>query len=141
MNEDNNGKDELSHPTPTPSTDDDCSDNGYYKIERLVCSLKNEQLRRFDALMRENECLRRENREILSAIEEMKTKIEEIREVVNPAPIWKFMVDYPDVFEKHVLTKLNGTDLKFFYGTNTDTRLAIKRANIELRRKFKVEEM
>jgi hypothetical protein len=132
MNEDNSGKDELSHPTPTPSTDDDCTDNGYDKIERLVCSLKNEQLRRFDALMRENECLRRENREILSAIEEMKTKIEEIREVVNPAPIWKVMVDYPDVFEKHVLTKLNGTDLKFFYGTNTDTRLAIKRANIKL---------
>ena len=36
---------------------------------------------------------------------------------------------------------LNGTDLKFFYGTNTDTRLAIKRANIELRREFRIEEM
>ena len=59
----------------------------------------------------------------------------------EPFPIWKFMVDYPDVFEKHVLTKLNGTDLKFFYGTNTDTRLAIKRANIELQRKFKIKEM
>jgi len=31
--------------------------------------------------------------------------------------------------------------LKFFYGTNTDTRLAIKRANIELQKKFKMEEM
>jgi hypothetical protein len=36
---------------------------------------------------------------------------------------------------------LNGSDLKFFYGTNTDTRLAIKRANIELRREFRIEEM
>jgi len=51
------------------------------------------------------------------------------------------MVDYPDVFEKHVLTKMNGTDIKFFYGTNTDTRLAIKRANIELQKEFKIEEM
>jgi len=51
------------------------------------------------------------------------------------------MVDYPDVFEKHVLTKMNGTDLKFFYGTNTDTRLAIKRANIELQKEFRIEEM
>jgi len=59
----------------------------------------------------------------------------------EPFPIWKFMVDYPDVFEKHVLTKMNGTDLKFFYGTNTDTRLAIKRANIELQKEFRIEEM
>jgi len=59
------------------------------------------------------------------------------------APIWKFVVDYPDIFERHVLKSgyLNGTDLKFFYGTNTDTRLAIKRANIELQKKFKIEEM
>ena len=61
----------------------------------------------------------------------------------EPVPIWKFVVDYPDIFERHVLKSgyLNGTDLKFFYGTNTDTRLAIKRANIELRKEFKIEEM
>ena len=60
----------------------------------------------------------------------------------EPVPIWKFVVDYPDIFERHVLKSgyLNGTDLKFFYGTNTDTRLAIKRANIELQKKFKIEE-
>jgi len=130
------------------TNDQPISNHNENTIEQLLRSLTNamhsmndQNRKRFDSLTKECECLRRENREILSAIEEMKTKIGDVHEVVNPAPIWKFMVDYPDVFEKHVLTKLNGTDIKFFYGTNTDTRLAIKRANIELQRKFKIEEM
>jgi len=113
------------------------------KMEELLCSLTNKNEERFDSLTKECECLRRENREILSAIEEMKMKIGDVHEVVNPAPIWKLITDHPDIFEKHVLKSgyLNGSDLKFFYGTNTDTRLAIKRAKIELQKKFKIEEM
>jgi hypothetical protein len=112
------------------------NDNNNNKIERLLLSLRKEMNERF-------EILTRENREILSAIEEMKMKIGDVHEVVNPAPIWKLITDHPDIFEKHVLKSgyLNGTDLKFFYGTNTDTRLAIKRANIELQKEFKMEEM
>jgi hypothetical protein len=113
------------------------------KILQLLHSLTNKMEERIDSLTKECECLRRENREILSVIEEMKAEIGEIRGVVNPAPIWKLITDHPDIFEKHVLKSgyLNGTDLKFFYGTNTDTRLAIKRANIELQNEFKIEEM
>jgi len=113
------------------------------KMEERFDSLTNKNEERFDSLTKECECLRRENREILSAIEEMKAEIGEIRGVVNPAPIWKLITDHPDIFERHVLKSgyLNGSDLKFFYGTNTDTRLAIKRANIELRREFRIEEM
>jgi len=132
------------------TNDQPISNHNENTIEQLLCSLTNamhsmndQNMKRFDSLTKENECLRRENREILSAIEEMKTKIGDVHEVVNPAPIWKLITDHPDIFEKHVLKSgyLNGTDLKFFYGTNTDTRLAIKRANIELQKKFKIEEM
>ena len=132
------------------TNDQPISNHNENTIEQLLCSLTNamhsmndQNMKRFDSLTKENECLRRENREILSAIEEMKMKIGDVHEVVNPAPIWKLITDHPDIFEKHVLKSgyLNGTDLKFFYGTNTDTRLAIKRANIELQKKFKIEEM
>ena len=132
------------------TNDQPISNHNENTIEQLLRSLTNamhsmndQNRKRFDSLTKECECLRRENREILSAIEEMKTKIGDVHEVVNPAPIWKLITDHPDIFEKHVLKSgyLNGSDLKFFYGTNTDTRLAIKRANIELRREFRIEEM
>ena len=48
-----------------------------------------------------------------------------------------------DIVEKHVMCKLNGTDLKFFYEVNTETRKLIKRSSRagELRKKFQIEEM
>jgi hypothetical protein len=48
-----------------------------------------------------------------------------------------------DIVEKHVMCKLNGTDLKFLYGVNTETRKLIKRSSRkgELKETFKVEEM
>ncbi|CAL6306522.1 unnamed protein product [Bathycoccus prasinos] len=48
-----------------------------------------------------------------------------------------------DVVEKHVLPRLNGTDLKFLYGVNTETRKLIKRSSREgeLKKAFKIEEM
>jgi hypothetical protein len=48
-----------------------------------------------------------------------------------------------DIVEKHVMCKLNGTDLKFFYGVNTETRELIKRSSRaeDLRYWFKVKEM
>ena len=41
------------------------------------------------------------------------------------------------------MCKLNGTDLKFLYGVNTETRKLIKRSSRkgELKEKFKVREM
>ncbi|CCO19538.1 PREDICTED: similar to predicted protein [Bathycoccus prasinos] len=48
-----------------------------------------------------------------------------------------------DIVEKHVMCKLNGTDLKFFYELNTETRELIKRSSRkgDLKKRFKVEEM
>jgi hypothetical protein len=48
-----------------------------------------------------------------------------------------------DIVEKHVMCKLNRTDLKFFYEVNTETRKLIKRSSREkeLKGRFKVEEM
>jgi hypothetical protein len=48
-----------------------------------------------------------------------------------------------DIVEKHVMCKLNGTDLKFLYGVNTETRKLIKRSSRagDLKKKFKIEKM
>merc|ERR1712070_1293511 len=48
-----------------------------------------------------------------------------------------------DIVEKHVLPRLNRTDVKFLYGVNTETRKLIKRSSRagNLKEKFKVEEM
>jgi len=48
-----------------------------------------------------------------------------------------------DIVEKHVMCKLNGTDLKFLYGVNTETRKLIKRSSRagDLKEKLKVEEL
>jgi hypothetical protein len=48
-----------------------------------------------------------------------------------------------DIVEKHVMCKLNGTDLKFLYDVNSETRELIKRSTRakDLKKKFKIEEM
>ena len=48
-----------------------------------------------------------------------------------------------DIVEKHVMCKLNGTDLKFLYGVNTETRKLIKRSSraSDLKKRFNVREM
>jgi len=48
-----------------------------------------------------------------------------------------------DIVEKHLMCKLNGTDLKFFYEVNSETRKFIKRSTRkgELKERFKVREM
>ena len=42
-----------------------------------------------------------------------------------------------------MMCKLNRTDIKFFYGVNTETRMLIKRSSRagDLKKKFKVHEM
>ena len=48
-----------------------------------------------------------------------------------------------DVVEKHVLPRLNATDLKFLHGVNTETRALVKGSSraSDLKKRFKVEEM
>jgi len=61
----------------------------------------------------------------------------------EPTKLWTLVTDWPDVFEKHVLLsgKLNGSDIKMFYGSCRASRSAVKRAKIELQERFRVREL
>jgi len=52
-------------------------------------------------------------------------------------------VNNDDICFKHILPRLNGTDLKFLHGVNSETRKLIKRSSRkkELKERFKVNEM
>jgi len=57
--------------------------------------------------------------------------------------VWDLIVNNDDICFKHILPRLNATDVKFLYGVNTETRKLIKRSSREsdLKWKFKVKEM
>ena len=46
--------------------------------------------------------------------------------------LWKIVTDHPDIFDTHIVTKLNGNDVKFFYDVNSESRAAIKRSGAHL---------
>ena len=49
------------------------------------------------------------------------------------------MTGYPDIFDTHILPKLNGNDVKFFYDVNSESRRAIKQSsNVHLADAFKI---
>jgi len=53
------------------------------------------------------------------------------------------IVNNDDICFKHILPRLNRTDLKFLYEVNSETRKLIKRSSrkVELKKGFKIEEM
>ena len=57
--------------------------------------------------------------------------------------LWELIVNNDDICFTHILPRLNGTDLKFLCGVNTETRKLIKRSSRkgELKKKFWIEEM
>ncbi|CAL6302885.1 unnamed protein product [Bathycoccus prasinos] len=57
--------------------------------------------------------------------------------------VWDLIVNNDDICFKHIIPRLNGTDLKFLYEVNTETRKLIKRSSREkeLKGRFKVSEM
>ena len=57
--------------------------------------------------------------------------------------LWDVIVNNDDVCFEHILPRLNGTDIKFLYDVNTETRALIKRSSRkkELKIRFKVSEM
>ena len=65
------------------------------------------------------------------------------RKVGQRDSLWDLIVNNDDICFKHVLPRLNSTDLKFLHGVNSETRKLIKRSSREeeLKKKFKVEEM
>ena len=52
--------------------------------------------------------------------------------------LWRLVTDHPDIFDTHVVPKLNGNDVKFFYDVNTESRRAIKRSGAQLPDAFKI---
>jgi hypothetical protein len=57
--------------------------------------------------------------------------------------LWDVIVNNDDVCFKHILPRLNGTDIKFLYDVNNETRALIKRSSRmgKLKRRFKVHKM
>ncbi|CAL6330654.1 unnamed protein product [Bathycoccus prasinos] len=58
--------------------------------------------------------------------------------------LWDLIVNNDDICFKHILPKLNGTDVKFLHDVNGETRKLIKRSSYnkgELQNRFKVNEM
>jgi len=57
--------------------------------------------------------------------------------------LWEVIVKWDDICFKHILPRLNQTDVKFLYEVNTETRKLIKRSTRarDLKKRFKVREM
>ncbi|CAL6326935.1 unnamed protein product [Bathycoccus prasinos] len=57
--------------------------------------------------------------------------------------VWDLIVNNDDICFKHILPRLNGTDVKFLYGVNSETRKLIERSSRkgELKKRFRVSEM
>ena len=57
--------------------------------------------------------------------------------------LWDVVVKWDDICFKHILPRLNRTDVKFLYEVNSETRKLIKRSSRkgELKEKFYVSEM
>ena len=42
--------------------------------------------------------------------------------------VWGIVTDHPKIFKAHIVPKLNGNDVKFFYDVNRESRAAIQRS-------------
>jgi len=62
---------------------------------------------------------------------------------IGERDVWDLIVNNDDICFKHILPRLNRTDVKFLYGVNSETRKLVKRSSRkgELKEKFKVNEM
>ncbi|CAL6353798.1 unnamed protein product [Bathycoccus prasinos] len=62
---------------------------------------------------------------------------------IGERDVWDLIVNNDDICFKHILPRLNATDVKFLYGVNSETRKLIKRSSraSDLKKRFKVEEM
>ena len=54
--------------------------------------------------------------------------------------LWRLVTDHPDIFDTHIVPKLNGNDMKFFYDVNGESRMAIKRSGVHLADAFEIED-
>ena len=52
--------------------------------------------------------------------------------------LWRLVTDHPDIFDTHIVTKLNDNEIKFFYDVNSESRMAMKRSGVQLPNAFKI---
>ena len=62
---------------------------------------------------------------------------------IGERDVWSLIVNNDDICFKHILPRLNATDVKFLHEVNTETRKLIKRSSraSDLKKRFKVKEM
>ena len=65
---------------------------------------------------------------------------ERVHDGRNDGMLWRIVTDHPDIFDTHVVTKLNGNDAKFFYDVNRESRRAMQRSGVRLRYAFEIGE-
>ena len=78
--------------------------------------------------------------------EELREKEEELREVkeelrnLSPTPLWKVVTDkqYKDIFETHILSKLEELSFRVFREVNTESRDACRRSGRKLQETLEV---
>ena len=56
----------------------------------------------------------------------------------NETKLWRIVTDRHDIFDAHIVPKLNENDVKFFYDVNSESRAAIQRSGVQLRDAFKI---
>jgi len=136
------------------------NNNRFDRLEELLITISSEvsDLRNENKTIKEsiNEMKNEMNKTIKETIFEMKNEIkgqnDEIKHDIsgmkctmdkefNPTPLWKLVTEWKDVFEKEVLTKLNGTEKKLFSQTCRASREAIRRAKIELEDTFRIRKL
>ena len=52
--------------------------------------------------------------------------------------LWRLVTDHPDIFDTHIVTKLNDNEIKIFYDVNSESRMAMKRSGVQLPNAFKI---
>ena len=95
--------------------------------------------------VREQEERRKERESVLEALmrkkeEELKELREELRNLSPPTPLWKIVTDkqHKDIFETHILKKLNELSFRVFREVNTESRDACRRSGRKFLETFEV---
>ena len=72
---------------------------------------------------------------------ELERKCEELEGLkIEPFPLWKVVTDkqYKDIFETHILSKLDDLSFRVFREVNTESRDACRRSGRKLRETFEL---
>ena len=79
--------------------------------------------------------------ELEERVKEMEEELREVKEELrnlSPTPLWKVVTDkqYKDIFETHILSKLDDLDFRVFREVNTESRDACRRSGRKLQEAF-----